>query len=118
MPEITHPELVAALVKPPQHLMAEMTPDKMDCIHAVMGIAGEAGELLDAVKKHTLYDKPLDREHVIEELGDMEFYMEQLRQRLYITREECLEHNIRKLSKRYHKGTFSNEQAQARADKG
>ena len=43
----------------------------------------------------------IDRENVIEELGDLEFYMEGVRQNLGITREETLNHNIQKLSKRY-----------------
>lgn len=35
------------------------------------GVSGEAGELLDAVKKSVVYKKPLDRENVVEELGDL-----------------------------------------------
>ena len=50
----------------------------------VVGVSGEAGELLDAVKKAVIYRKPLDLENVIEELGDLEFYMEGLRQGLEI----------------------------------
>ena len=47
-------------------------------VHAVMGISGEAGELLDAIKKRWVYGKTLDIENVIEELGDIRFYMEAL----------------------------------------
>jgi NTP pyrophosphatase (non-canonical NTP hydrolase) len=81
------------------------------------GVAGEAGELLDAVKKAAIYCKPVDIDNVIEELGDLEFYMEGLRQRFGLTREECLEANISKLSIRYKSGVYSNGQAQDRADK-
>lgn len=86
-------------------------------MHAILGIAGECGELVDAVKKNIIYNKELDVTNVIEELGDMEFYMEQLRQRLNITREETLQANLDKLNKRYSKGSYSDAQAQARADK-
>ena len=117
MNTITHPELVAALKKPGDQIIKELTPGGADLLHMAVGVSGEAGELLDAVKKKTIYNKPLDIENVIEELGDLEFYMEGIRQILCITREQCLEHNIAKLSKRYAAGKFSNEQAAARADK-
>ena len=82
-----------------------------------IGIAGEAGELLDAVKREAIYNKVLDRENVIEELGDLEFYMEGLRQRLNITREETLYHNKQKLSIRYQGLQYSDKSAHERADK-
>tara|TARA_R110000772_G_scaffold242198_1_gene354596 strand:+ start:1959 stop:2297 length:339 start_codon:yes stop_codon:yes gene_type:complete len=108
--------MVAALVKNPMQLMEEVTPEKLNLLHMAVGVAGEAGELLDAAKKCVMYNKSLDVENVIEELGDIEFYMEGLRQHLGITREETLDANIAKLGVRYAKG-FSNEAAQARADK-
>lgn len=117
MAEVTHPQLVAALVKAPGLIIAQMNEDKMDLIHAVLGISGEAGELLDGIKKAAIYDKPIDLENVIEELGDLEFYMEQLRQRLGITREQTLAANIAKLSKRYEGLNYSDAAAQNRADK-
>jgi len=82
-----------------------------------MGISGESGELLDAIKKHTIYGKELDLENVIEELGDIEFYMEGLRASLGITRGQVLRANTAKLLKRYSKGSYSNEAAIAREDK-
>ena len=82
-----------------------------------VGISGEAGELLDAIKKAAIYQKPVDRQNVIEELGDLEFYMEGLRQGLGITRKETIQGNIDKLSKRYEGFKYSNEAAQNRADK-
>ena len=79
---------------------------------------GESGELFDAIKRWVLYEKPLDRANVVEELGDLEFYMEGLRQGLDITREETIAANCEKLGKRYAAGNFSNKAAQERADKG
>lgn len=112
-----HNQLVKALVKPGEDIINELTPQKAELWHMASCIPGEAGELFDAVKKHVIYGKELDRENVIEELGDLEFYLEGLRQILNITRPECLAHNIGKLSKRYESLTFSNEAAQKRADK-
>lgn len=117
MDDIKHHELVNALVKDPALIGATLDDHKIDLIHATMGIVGEAGELLDGIKKHVIYDKPLDFENVVEELGDMEFYMEQLRQRLGITREQTLEANIAKLKVRYAGLAYSDKEAQDRADK-
>lgn len=114
---VTHPELVAALAKPGADIVATLTAEDAHSLHMAVGIAGEAGELLDAVKKAAIYRKPIDRENVVEELGDLEFYMEGLRQGLAITRQEVLDHNIAKLSKRYSSGTYSDKHAQERADK-
>ena len=82
-----------------------------------MGICGEAGELLDAVKKAVIYRKNLDRTNVIEELGDIEFYLEGFRQSVGISRDETIKENMDKLSKRYAKIQYTDEAAQTRADK-
>lgn len=113
---ITHLELVRALCKPAQEIINSLTPESAHALHMAVGISGEAGELLDAVKKYAIYVKPLDRENVVEELGDLEFYMEGLRQGLGILRQETLDHNISKLFVRYGK-QYSNAAAIARADK-
>jgi NTP pyrophosphatase (non-canonical NTP hydrolase) len=112
-----HRAMVQKLMKPGNDILATLTPEKCDLWHAVSGVGGEAGELVDAIKKHVAYNKPLDRENVIEELGDLEFYMEALRNRLLITREETLRHNYAKLAKRYEGHNYSDAAAHARADK-
>ena len=109
--------MVSVLFKDPEELLAQLTPQMVDLWHAGTGVAGEGGELLDAVKKYAVYNKPVDRTNIIEELGDLEFYMEAVRQNLGITREETLVHNVQKLAKRYGSGTYSDQQAQQRADK-
>lgn len=114
---ITHAELVAALAKPGADIVATLSPQSAHILHMAVGISGESGELLDAVKKAAIYCKEIDVENVIEELGDLEFYMEGLRQGLGITREQTLNHNIAKLSKRYSSGRYSDKHAQERADK-
>ena len=113
---MTHTDLVKALTKPGHDIRNEMTATNAHLIHMVIGISGEAGELLDAIKKATIYQKPLDMENIIEELGDLEFYMEGLRQKLFLTREEILAHNIQKLQKRYGE-KYSDKAAQERKDK-
>lgn len=110
-------EMTLALAKDGQDIINDLTPEKADLLHMAVGVSGEAGELLDAVKKAVIYNKEMDLENIIEELGDLEFYMSKIRQIVGITREEILQRNIDKLSVRYAKGKYSNDQAQERADK-
>lgn len=112
-----HSEMVQALCKSGELIRSELTAQDAHNLHMVVGISGEAGELLDCVKKAVIYRKPIDMENLIEELGDLEFYMEGLRQSFGITRNQTLSHNITKLSKRYEGLKFTNEAAQLRADK-
>lgn len=115
--ETEHAMMVAALMKPGTDIMDQLTPSSCNMIHAVMGISGEAGELLDAVKKAAIYRKPINRENIVEELGDLEFYMEALRSELRITREETLKANMVKLAVRYNQYRYSDQAAIDRADK-
>lgn len=110
-------DMVAALAKPGEAIIAVITPEQAHALHMTVGASGEAGELLDAIKKWVIYQKPLDRANVVEELGDIEFYLQGLRQGLGITRQETIDANIAKLSKRYHTGGYTDAQAQERADK-
>lgn len=109
--------VVSKLAKSGEDITAQLTPEMAHLWHMATGVSGEAGELLDAVKKSAIYGKTLDVENLIEELGDLEFYMEGVRQFLGVTREEVLEANVSKLSKRYPNLEYSNEAAQKRADK-
>lgn len=113
--------MVKGLAKPGPDILESLTPEKAHLLHMAMGIAGEAGELLDAVKKHVIYDKPLDIENVVEEKGDIEFYMQGMRSALGITREQTIQANIAKLltgsNARYKLGLYTDKAAQERADK-
>lgn len=114
---INHSEMVSVLAKSGKEILADMTSEQAHLTHMAIGVSGEAGELLDAFKKVTIYPKPVDRENVIEELGDIEFYLEGIRQGLGISRDETIRANIKKLAKRYEGFRYSNEAAQNRADK-
>lgn len=88
-----------------------------DILHAAVGISGESGELLDAVKKTWIYNKPLDRANVIEELGDLRFYIQAMMNVLNISEQEVVQGNANKLAIRYKGLIYSDEAAQNRADK-
>ncbi len=114
---IDHADMVQKLAKDGEEITVEMNPFKAHLMHMVFGICGEAGELLDAVKKYVIYNKELDMDNIIEELGDIEFYMEGFRQELKLNRGYVLLQNVKKLSERYSTGKYSDNQANERADK-
>lgn len=86
-------------------------------LHAAVGVAGESGELLDAIKKTWIYNKPLDVENVLEECGDLLFYIQALLMQYGFTMGDAAQHNYAKLAKRYPAGTYTDQAAQERADK-
>jgi len=105
------------IVKPGHDILVQLTPLQASILHMAVGVSGEAGELLDSVKKHCVYQKQLDINNVIEEAGDVLFYLTGLLNELGLTIEECMEANVAKLLKRYPQHQYSNEAAIARADK-
>jgi len=109
-------EFVMEKVKNGQAIIDGLNPHKAHLLHMAVGVAGEAGELLDAIKKMAVYNNELDLENLIEELGDLEFYMAGIRSKLGISRSSVLEYNQNKLNKRYKKG-YTDQAAQERADK-
>lgn len=94
----------------------KITPQQAELLHAAIGLAGEAGELLDAVRKHVFEGQPLVEDDVIEELGDLCFYLEAACQAIQMSRADIEELNMAKLFERYKDG-YSDQQAQDRADK-
>jgi NTP pyrophosphatase (non-canonical NTP hydrolase) len=69
-----------------------------------MGIAGEAGEVSDLLKKHVFHGHSVEREDVKKELGDVLWYVSQIATEFNISLEIVAEANIEKLKKRYPKG--------------
>lgn len=70
-------------------------------LHAAMGITTEAGEFMDAFKKHFLYGKQLDVINLKEELGDILWYIAIAADELGISFESIMQTNIDKLKKRF-----------------
>ncbi len=67
---MTHAELVAKTVKPAVEIITTITPKNLHLLHMAIGIAGEVGELLDAVVNNAAVL------HMKEEIGDIEWYLE------------------------------------------
>jgi len=73
-----------------------------------LGVAGEAGEVADLVKKSVYHGHPMNYEALIKELGDVLWYVSQLAAWAGVDLEEVALININKLMKRYPNG-FSQE---------
>lgn len=99
------------------NLFKDMQHDEANAIHASMGISGEAGEILDLIKKTWAYEREeIDAEKLIEELGDLRFYYQAMINLMGLTDDDIKAANIGKLSTRYPQGLYSNKDANARVD--
>lgn len=104
---------VLDLKKQPHEIVADSFTK--DVVHMAMGVAGEAGEVLEIIKKVYAYGRPVDREAIIKELGDLEFYLAGFRAILGLSRNEILYANMEKLKRRYPDG-YSDDAAVGRVD--
>ena len=73
-------------------------------LNGVMGLAGESGECVDIMKKHLFQGHALDREKLMDELGDVLWYLAITTDGLGYQLEDIANHNIIKLVKRYPEG--------------
>lgn len=88
--EIMHTGMVADLTKDPEAIRDNLTCLQTDLLHMMAGVNDEAAELLEAIALAVFDGEELDVENVIEELGDLEFYLNRTRSSLAITRESLL----------------------------
>lgn len=75
-----------------------------------LGLAGEAGEVADSLKKMLFHGHPLDVPAVRDELGDVMWYVMFLCDTLGFTLEEVMAGNVQKRLRRYPEG-FSPERS-------
>jgi NTP pyrophosphatase (non-canonical NTP hydrolase) len=73
----------------------------LNLLHGAIGISTEAGEILDAFKRHIYYGKELDVVNIKEEIGDIMWYVAILCRELNLNMEDILQTNIDKLKARY-----------------
>ena len=84
-------------------------------INGVMGLCGEAGEVIDLVKKHLAQGHDLDVERLAKELGDVAWYLAETAYAIGYDLETVLAGNIDKLRARYPEG-FSSERSLHRTE--
>ena len=80
---------------------------------AALGLAGEAGEYIELIKKHLFHGKDLDREKAVKELGDVLWYVMFAADSIGSSLDEVARVNDAKLRERYPNG-FSVEAARTR----
>lgn len=88
--------------------------------HVALGILTEAGEIGTTVKRHVIYNKPITEEmheNLVEELGDLVWYVALACYALGVEFATVLKMNIEKLQVRY-PNAYSDQAAEDRADKG
>lgn len=76
---------------------------KLEC---ALGLCGEAGEVAEQVKKHFFHGHELDKRHMIEELGDVAWYLAVLCDAIGSDLDTVMEENLKKLEQRYLKGSI------------
>lgn len=80
-----------------------------------LGLAGEAGETAELIKKHLYHRAPLDKEKVRKELGDVLWYVATLAHAAGLTLSDVALGNVDKLRTRYPEG-FTAAASAARVD--
>lgn len=70
----------------------------------IMGACGEAGEMIEVLKKARFQGRELDRDRVLNELGDLLWYLPRICDALGVTMSEVAKANLKKLQRRYPNG--------------
>lgn len=90
-------------------------PKLLKLDHGALGLGGEAGEVIDVVKKIVVMGKPEDIDKLKKELGDVIFYMAVLIDAIDSSFEEIMQINADKLAARFPDG-FTEAAALERRD--
>ena len=73
-------------------------------LNGVYGLNGESGECIDIIKKAAFQGHELNKEKLLDELGDVLWYIVETAVGIGTTLEEVAQHNIGKLRARYPEG--------------
>jgi NTP pyrophosphatase (non-canonical NTP hydrolase) len=84
-------------------------------IVSALGLAGEAGEFANLVKKMTAHGHPFDQDALDDELGDVLWYLAEAATAAGLNLEDIARRNVEKLIKRYPDG-FSQDYSRNRSD--
>ncbi len=77
---------------------------------AALGLAGEAGEVADTVKKTRFHGHPVLAHEMLNELGDLYFYFTLELWAMGYSLQEVIDENVRKLNECYPEG-FESERS-------
>jgi len=82
---------------------------------AALGLTGEAGEVAELVKKHLGHGHQLEQGKVVNELGDVLWYVAEVCNALGISLNDVAQVNVAKLERRYPAG-FDPERSRNRSE--
>jgi NTP pyrophosphatase (non-canonical NTP hydrolase) len=77
---------------------------------ALIGLQDELGEIAGPLKKYLWHGHSLAGEHLLDEMGDVLWYLTTLCNEFNISLEDVLQNNVEKLRRRYPDG-FSSERS-------
>ena len=80
---------------------------------SALGLAGEAGEVADLIKKMIGHGHSIPKAKLLDEIGDVLWYIADICSKLGLDMEKAASGNIAKLAKRYPDG-FSEERSKNR----
>lgn len=83
-------------------------------LQALLGLAGETGEVVDYMKKVLYHGHALDKEKLSDELGDVLWYIAELASAMGLDLDRVARQNVEKLKARYPEG-FNTERSVERA---
>ena len=83
--------------------------------NGALGLGGEAGEVVELVKKHRYHGHALDADAVAKELGDVLWYVAEICSATGLSMEDVAQRNIDKLRARYPEG-FSENRSRERSE--
>ena len=83
--------------------------------NGALGLGGEAGEVVELVKKHRYHGHPLDNDAVAKELGDVLWYVAEVCTAVGLSLDDVAQRNIDKLRARYPEG-FSADRSRGRPE--
>lgn len=84
-----------------ENTCAKLDTPLTDIVHMLFGMSTEVGELTDVFKKFIAYGKEVDAVNVVEELGDILYYIASFCRIYGVPLSDVIARNIAKLETRY-----------------
>lgn len=88
---------------------AQYTDHEIMIVWNAIGLAGEAGEVADHIKKGVFHQHGIDKDKLVKELGDVLWYVAALCTKLDVSMGDVMNTNVEKLLKRYPNGYNSTD---------
>lgn len=90
----------------------DATLEREPIVGFALGLAGEAGEVVDDIKKRIFHGREVPMEHTAEELGDVLWYVANIATECGLSLEDIMSQNMCKLLSRYPEKYFKEEYKQ------